>query len=145
MLQNLNPMAPCVSRTHKFSQLNCISDHCTVGLYKGDLMKRNPRLPLTETVYYVLLALIEPAHGYLIMSRVEAMSNGAVRMAPGTMYGALENLSKQRMIEPVTSLDPRRKVYQITESGYQTLAQDSERMRHLVHVFEQTTKDMRAE
>ncbi|GAA2969975.1 PadR family transcriptional regulator [Glutamicibacter bergerei] len=108
-------------------------------------MKRNPRLPLTETVYYVLLALIEPAHGYLIMSRVEAMSNGAVRMAPGTMYGALENLSKQRMIEPVTSLDPRRKVYQITESGYQTLAQDSERMRHLVHVFEQTTKDMRAE
>jgi hypothetical protein len=33
-------------------------------------MNRNPQLPLTETVYYILLALMEPAHGYVIMSRV---------------------------------------------------------------------------
>lgn len=61
-------------------------------------MNRNPRLPLTETVHYILLALLQPAHGYVIMSRVESMSDGAVRLAPGTLYGALENLVKQRLI-----------------------------------------------
>src|SRR5690625_7577843 len=73
-------------------------------------MKRDRRLPLTETVYYILMCLIEPAHGYLIMSRVEEASDGQVRLAPGTLYGALENLSKQGLIARVSSGDSRRKV-----------------------------------
>lgn|SRR6187399_3251521 len=101
-------------------------------------MNRNPQLPLTETIGYILLALIEPAHGYAIMARVEAMSDGAVRLAPGTLYGALDNLVKQRLIVRVDSADPRRKVYQITELGYETLAQEAERMAHMVRIFEQT-------
>ena len=46
-------------------------------------MARSPRLPLTETVYYILLALLQPAHGYLIMSRVEDLSpqESAARVA----------------------------------------------------------------
>jgi DNA-binding PadR family transcriptional regulator len=99
-------------------------------------MNRNPQLPLTETVFYILLALVEPAHGYLIMSRVETMSDGQVRLAPGTLYGALENLVKQQLIVRTQSSDPRRKVYQITESGRQTLAQDVQRMAHMIHTFE---------
>ena len=99
---------------------------------------RSPLLPLTETVAYILLALREPAHGYAIMARVEAMSEGAVRLAPGTLYGALENLVKQRLIIRVASTDPRRKVYQITDTGSQTLAQDADRMTHLVALFTQT-------
>ncbi|SHN44709.1 PadR family transcriptional regulator [Cryptosporangium aurantiacum] len=99
-------------------------------------MNRDPQLPLTETVYYILLALIRPAHGYLIMSRVEAMSAGQVRLAPGTLYGALENLVKQHMIVRVPSEDPRRKVYQITDIGAHVLAQDVKRMSHMIHVFE---------
>lgn len=101
-------------------------------------MNRNPQLPLTETVYYVLLALLEPAHGYVIMSRVESMSDGAVRLAPGTLYGALENLVKQGLIVRVESDDPRRKVYLITQTGYETLAADSQRMAHMVRIFDQT-------
>lgn len=101
-------------------------------------MARSPFLPLTETVTYILLALREPAHGYAVMARVEAMSDSAVRLAPGTLYGALENLLKQRLIIRVASTDPRRKVYQITESGHQTLAQDADRMAHLVRLFSQT-------
>lgn len=38
-------------------------------------MNRDKNLPLTETTYYVLLALLEPAHGYLIMQKVEELSN----------------------------------------------------------------------
>ena len=95
-------------------------------------MNRNPQLPLTETVYYILLALMEPAHGYVIMARVESMSDAAVRLAPGTLYGALENLVKQRLIVRVDNPDPRRKVYIITQEGHETLAQDTQRMAHMV-------------
>lgn len=99
---------------------------------------RNSLLPLTETVAYILLALMEPAHGYAIMARVEAMSDGAVRLAPGTLYGALENLVKQGLIIRVASSDPRRKVYQITEAGHRTVADDADRMKHLVQLFQHT-------
>lgn len=104
-------------------------------------MPRNPILPLTETVAYTLLALVEPGHGYAVMTRVEAMSDGAVRLAPGTMYGALENLTKQHLITRVPSTDPRRKVYQVTELGYEALQHDAERMAHLVRLFELTRRD----
>ncbi|EHI68654.1 transcriptional regulator, PadR domain protein [Streptococcus ictaluri 707-05] len=55
-------------------------------------MKRHKNLPLTETTSYILLALLEPGHGYHIMQKVEEMSDGDVRIAAGTMYGAIENL-----------------------------------------------------
>lgn len=100
-------------------------------------MSRSPRLPLTETVYYILLALIHPAHGYLIMSRVEELSAGQVRLAPGTLYGALETLGKQRLIARVHSDDPRRKVYQITGTGSDVLAQDTQRMADMIDVFDE--------
>ena len=80
-------------------------------------MKRNKNLPLTETTFYILLALLEPAHGYLIMQKVEDLSNGEVRLAAGTLYGAIENLIKLSFIKPVPSDDKRRKVYQITEKS----------------------------
>lgn len=94
-------------------------------------MKRNKHLPLTETVYYILLALFEPAHGYLIMQKVEELSHGEVRMAAGTLYGAIENLLKWGFIKPVGSEDKRRKVYVITEKGKQVLYLDHERMKHM--------------
>lgn len=100
-------------------------------------MSRNPFLPLTETVYYILLALVEPGHGYAVMARAEALSEGAVRLAPGTLYGALETLVKQGLIARVPSEDPRRKVYQVTELGYRTLEEDAARMAHLVDAFAQ--------
>ncbi len=98
-------------------------------------MNRDKRLPLTETVFYVLLALRLPAHGYLVMSRVEQLSLGQVRLAAGTLYGALENLMKQGLIMPVPGVDPRRQVYQITDGGLAVLERDAQRMQHMVAVF----------
>ncbi|KAB1642580.1 PadR family transcriptional regulator [Gulosibacter chungangensis] len=103
-------------------------------------MKRHPLLPLTETTYYVLLALLQPAHGYLIMSRVEEASLGQVRMAPGTLYGALDNLLKQGLIERAPSEDARRKVYRITKSGFEALSADTQRMAHLINAFTNATQ-----
>lgn len=99
-------------------------------------MNRNPQLPLTETVFYILSALREPGHGYAIMARVEQASAGLVRLAPGTLYGALDNLVKHKLIVQVPSEDPRRKVYVITELGHTTLAQDAERMAHMIQTLQ---------
>jgi len=95
-------------------------------------MNRDRNLPLTETVYYILLALLKPAHGYLIMQKVEELSNGEVRMAAGTLYGALENLLKLKFIRPVESDGSRRKVYIITEEGKRILLLDFERMIRII-------------
>ncbi|MCS7460598.1 PadR family transcriptional regulator [Paenibacillus doosanensis] len=97
-------------------------------------MDRDKHLPLTETVYYILLAVIEPAHGYLIMQKVEELSGGQVRMAAGTLYGAVENLVKLKFIQPVASMDSRRKVYAITDKGLEMLRLDRERMKHMIDV-----------
>lgn len=100
-------------------------------------MKRNKHLPLTETTYYILLALLNPAHGYAIMQEVEEMSDGDVKIAAGTMYGAIENLVKLRWIQAVPSEDRRRKVYQITPAGREMIALETSRLRKLSHLASQ--------
>lgn len=103
-------------------------------------MKRDKHLPLTETVYYILLALLQPAHGYLIMQKVEELSNGEVRMAAGTLYGAIENLLKLKYIQPIKSDDNRRKVYVITDEGTKILHHDFERMNNMIKVTKNVLK-----
>ena len=103
-------------------------------------MKRDKNLPLTETTFYILLALLEPAHGYLIMQKVEELSNGEVRLAAGTLYGAIENLIKLKFIMPVPSEDKRRKVYLITDKGREVLRLDLERIQHMAKITERALK-----
>lgn len=97
-------------------------------------MNRDKNLPLTETTYYILLALLEPAHGYIIMQKVEELSSQQVKIAAGTLYGAIENLLKQKWIESVKSDDKRRKTYVITEKGKEILQLDCARMEHMVNI-----------
>ncbi|MBP3040795.1 helix-turn-helix transcriptional regulator [Bacillaceae bacterium Marseille-Q3522] len=99
-------------------------------------MNRDKNLPLTETVYYILMALLKPAHGYLIMQKAEELSNGQVRMAAGTLYGAIENLLKLGFIRRVHTDESRRKVYEITENGKGMLRQDVKRMKHMIEIAE---------
>lgn len=73
-------------------------------------------LPLTEATSYILLALFITQHGYAIMQDVEEMSEGAVKLGPGTLYGALTNLEDNKLIRKVDEVK-RRKVYAITEHG----------------------------
>ena len=43
--------------------------------------------PMTEAMYYVLLALHRPAHGYQLMQQIARAARGRVQMGPGTLYG----------------------------------------------------------
>lgn len=84
-------------------------------------------LPLSEATYYVMAALDEPLHGYALMQKVDAMSEGSVAIGPGTLYGAFAALEKQGLIEKVSEQD-RRKTYGLTGKGRLVLAEQVRRL-----------------
>ena len=92
-------------------------------------------LPLSETMHYILLALREPLHGYAVMQKIEEMSKGTVILAAGTLYGAIENMSKHGWIEPVGN-SGRRKIYLITDEGSAVLKVERERLLHILSLYE---------
>jgi DNA-binding PadR family transcriptional regulator len=104
-------------------------------------MNVSKMLPLTETTFYIMLALRKAGHGYAVMQKVEELSNGRVRIAAGTMYGAIENLTKQKLIISVPSEDARRKMYQLSPMGHEVLALEVERLKHLVDIYNQTVSE----
>ena len=92
------------------------------------------QVALTEAVYYILLSLITPRHGYGIMQETERMSAGRVRLAAGTLYGALNSLLEKGWIRAVPGAeDSRRKEYALTESGRKALVGELTRLRELVN------------
>lgn len=87
---------------------------------------------LTEAVYYILLSLNEPCHGYGIMQHVEKLSKGRVRLAAGTLYGAINSLLEKNWVKALSnSSDSRKKDYQITELGYRALLNEIDRLKEL--------------
>ena len=88
---------------------------------------------LTEAVYYILLTLLQPRHGYGIMQQAEALSGGRVRLAAGTLYGALNTLCEKGWIIPLPPAeDSRKKEYQLTEKGLTILQNELRRLKQLV-------------
>jgi DNA-binding PadR family transcriptional regulator len=77
-------------------------------------------LPLTESTYYILLALVEPLHGYGVMQKVEHLSEATVKIGPGTLYGAFQALEKEDLIVKVGE-EERRKIYKLTGKGLEVL------------------------
>ena len=88
---------------------------------------------LTEATYYILLSLYRPRHGYGIMQQTEEMSRGRVRLAAGTLYGALNALcDKGWIVLKSMGDDTRRKEYVLTEKGKEVLVREVERLKELV-------------
>ena len=89
-------------------------------------------IALTESTYYILLSLLSPQHGYGIMQKTEEMSGGRVRLAAGTLYGALNALNDKGWILPLPVEDgSRRKEYALTEKGRGVLIKEIARLREL--------------
>ena len=90
-------------------------------------------LPLTEAVYYILLSLLEPMHGYGIMQNVETLSGGRVRLAAGTLYGAINTLLERGWITALPGArDSRKKEYQITDLGKEAVTAEITRLQELL-------------
>ena len=89
---------------------------------------------LTEAVYYILLSLLQPMHGYGIMQNVERLSGGRLRLAAGTLYGAISTMLEKGWITALDhgSADSRKKEYVITETGIGMLRAEYARLKELV-------------
>ena len=99
-------------------------------------------LPLSEATCYILLALVEPLHGYALMQKVESISQGTVKIGPGTLYGAFSTLEKENLIEKVAEKD-RRKTYRLTDKGRQILIEQLRRSEILVQNGREATQGWR--
>lgn len=88
---------------------------------------------LTEAVYYILLSLTEPLHGYGIMQKVESLSGGRVKLAAGTLYGAINTMLEKGWISALPGeKNSRKKEYVITETGRTILQNEVLRLEELL-------------
>ena len=94
---------------------------------------------LTEAVFYILLSLHEPMHGYAIMQNIEKLTAGRVILGPGTLYGAINALVQKQWISALSAgRNSRKKEYIITESGRSMFIEELERLGELLRNGENT-------
>ena len=93
-------------------------------------------IPMTETAFYILFCLQKPNHGYGIVQMVEKMTEGAIRLAPGTMYGSLSKMEKDGVIKFIKEED-KRKIYEITELGLEILNIELNRIKSLYKITQE--------
>lgn len=87
-------------------------------------------VPMTETGFYILLCLQNEMHGYGIVQKVSEMTEGAILLSPGTMYGSLSKMEKDGLIRFVRE-EEKRKIYHITELGSEVLQLEVKRIERL--------------
>ncbi|MDY2957721.1 PadR family transcriptional regulator [Floccifex sp.] len=87
-------------------------------------------IPMTETSFYILMCLQQENHGYGIVQKVEEITKGEIKLAPGTMYGSLSKMEKDGLISLVREQD-KRKIYLITSLGQEVLNLEKKRIARL--------------
>lgn len=90
--------------------------------------------PLTEAVFYILLALRKPNHGYGIIQEVQELTNGRLNLGAGTLYGAIQTLQKKDWIQ-IYSVDTesrKKKEYLITDRGKEVFREEQRRLKELL-------------
>ena len=86
---------------------------------------------MTEAMYYLMLALRTPNHGYALMARVSEISHGRVTMGPGTLYGLLKKMQENDLAFLESEVD-RRKTYRLTARGEAALRSEYSRLQAMV-------------
>lgn len=95
-------------------------------------MEKN--IPLTEALFYILLAVRKPNHGYGIIQEVAEMTAGRLNLGPGTLYGAINAMLEKGWIE-LFSEDKesrKKKEYLITDQGREIFCMEVKRLNELV-------------
>lgn len=87
-------------------------------------------VPMSETGFYILLCLREESHGYGIVKMTEQLTNGEIRISPGTLYGSLSKMEKDGLIKFIREED-KRKIYCITALGTEVLELEMRRIERL--------------
>lgn len=95
---------------------------------------------MTETAFYILFCLKSPNHGYGIVQKVEKLTDGAIRLAPGTMYGSLSKMEKDGLIRFIRE-EEKRKIYQITDLGTEVLQIELRRIERLYQIVQEEMRN----
>jgi DNA-binding PadR family transcriptional regulator len=73
-------------------------------------------MEISQSLYYFLLVLNQPLHGYQIMQEIQKASKGSLSMGPGTCYGLISRCLDDKLIVFVKE-EKRKKIYQISLKG----------------------------
>ncbi len=94
----------------------------------------NKHPPLTEALFYILLAARKPVHGYGIIQEVSEMTGGRVALGPGTLYGAINTLLERGWLTLYSAEEGsrRKKEYLITPQGRGAFEVEMSRLRELL-------------
>lgn len=102
-----------------------------------DVKKAEKRyLPMSETMFYILLSLREKRHGYAVMLHVEEITKGRVKIGAGTMYQSISKLAGDGLIAAAGE-EGRQKKYQVTALGMHILQTEAQRIRDLFEAAEE--------
>ncbi|MEX2160427.1 MAG: PadR family transcriptional regulator [Anaerolineales bacterium] len=91
---------------------------------------RNRYLPMSESMFYILLSLKQERHGYAIMQYVKELTKGRIVLGAGTVYSSLGKLENDGLINSIRE-EERRKIYSITRLGNQILHEEADRIAEL--------------
>ena len=91
---------------------------------------RKVYVPMTETGFYILLCLRQETHGYGIVKKTEQLTQGELKISPGTLYGSLSKMEKDGLIRFIRE-EENRKIYGITDLGTKELDLDKKRNKRL--------------
>ena len=98
------------------------------------MTKKDGTGALTEAVFYILLVLQNPTHGYGIMQSIDDLTASRVKLGPGTLYGALSTLTEKGWIEQIGTVRAKgKKEYVWTDLGLEVLASEVSRLEELLH------------
>ena len=93
-----------------------------------------PHQPLSPAVFAILLALAGgEKHGYAIMKEAAEPAGGAIKLGPGTLYGTIDRMIRDALIEETGFTDDhRRRYYRITTLGLKAFSAELSRIGNIV-------------
>ena len=90
-------------------------------------------MEISQSLYYFLLVLNQPLHGYQIMQEIQKASKGSLSMGPGTCYGLISRCLYDKLIVFVKE-EKRKKIYQISEKGKVVLENELKNLENQVEL-----------
>lgn len=105
-------------------------------LYHYTIYHEASVMEISPSLFYFLLVLSNPLHGYQIMQEVEKASGGQITMGAGTCYGLIARCQGEKLIELIEEVE-RKKIYRITTKGRSLLQDEIDRLNKQLEMTKQ--------
>lgn len=98
---------------------------------------------LTDSAYYILLALLQEQHGYAIMKYIDELTSGQMTIGPATLYTLLKRMSQEGLIKKTENNSERKKEYIATEKGIELINKEVQRRVRMAQHGVSVLKDIK--